>query len=179
MTPEERFWSKVNKQGPKRKHMKTRCWVWEAGIRKGTNRQGYKTGGYGTFWLDGKNVLAHRMSWYWKHGKWPELELDHVCRRRTCVRPSHLRLATRAENVLCGVSPSAKNARKQACKRNHPLIGNNLRINKKGARVCVECARMHGRENERKRRERMGDAYKEYERNRYPRRKAQRASANG
>ena len=179
MTPEERFWAKVNKRGPKRKSMKSRCWVWTGGIRKGTNRQGHKTGGYGTFWFEGKNVLAHRMSWFLKHGDWPSSDLDHRCRRRTCVRPSHLREATARENILCGRSPSAMNAKKEKCNEGHSLTGNNLRINSQGRRVCIECARRRGRENERKRRQRMGEAYKEYERARWPRRKEQRRVSHG
>lgn len=176
MTPEERFWSKVNKRGPKRKQMPTRCWVWTGAIRKGTNRQGYKTGGYGTFWLEGKNVLAHRAAWFFVKGAWPSGQLDHRCRRRTCVRPSHLRRATAKENVLWGVSPPAQNAKKKVCNKGHSLSGDNLRINSQGRRVCVICVRASGRENEKKRRQRMGEAYREYERARYPKRKAQRSA---
>lgn len=175
--PEERFWAKVNKQGPKRRWMKTRCWVWTAGTMKGFRKDGYEYAKYGHFHFEGKTVKAHRMAWYFKYGEWPSSQIDHLCRRHGCVRPSHLEDVTALVNIQRGKSPSAKNARKQTCKRNHPLIGNNLRINSKGARVCIECARMHGRINERKRREKMGAAYAEYERNRYPKRKAQRAAA--
>ena len=159
---EERFWLKVNKQGPKRKRMETRCWTWQAGCLKS---------GYGHFWMEGKTYKAHRAAWYFTFGKWPSEDLHHKCKRRECVRPSHLsEVKDKEHNDL---------HKKEFCKRNHPLSGENVWINPAGARVCLTCKRMHGRENERKRRERMGDAYKEYERNRYPRRKAQRASANG
>ena len=43
--------------------------------------------------------------WVWEdaHGKVPEgLEIDHLCGRRTCVRPDHLEVITHAENVRRG-----------------------------------------------------------------------------
>src|SRR5689334_10350161 len=46
-TPQERFFGLVEKGGP------GECWIW-----KGAKRP-Y---GYGNFWLEGKNVQAHRVS---------------------------------------------------------------------------------------------------------------------
>jgi len=78
----ERFWNKVDKTGS--------CWIWTASRNEG----------YGMFW-DGKlNQRAHRMAYQWMNGLIPEgLTIDHMCRVRSCVNPSHLRVLTNVENA--------------------------------------------------------------------------------
>ena len=82
-TPEERFWPKVDKTNT--------CWHWTA--KKTRN-------GYGQFYLDGSNILAHRVSYAWSVGQIPEgMEIDHICHNRACVNPDHMRLATHKQNA--------------------------------------------------------------------------------
>lgn len=69
--------------------MKTRCWEWMASSRNG----------YGNIWADGKVRLAHRTSWFLKHGRWPQLDLLHSCDNPGCVRLSHIREGTDADNM--------------------------------------------------------------------------------
>lgn len=81
--PEPLFWQKVEKSDG--------CWLW-TGSDDGK--------GYGKFRIAGKSYRAHRVSYEWTFGKIPDgREVDHVCRVRNCVNPSHLRLVTRAENL--------------------------------------------------------------------------------
>jgi hypothetical protein len=123
-TVEQRFWSKVDKT--------TSCWNWCAGK---TND------GYGGFWLKGRMLAAHRVSWNIAHGDDSipdDLIVDHICRNRSCVRPDHLRLLSNVENVMCGAGPAALNSRKTHCKRGHPLSGNNLYVNRT-RRHCKTC----------------------------------------
>lgn len=53
-------------------------------------------------WQDGgerHGVLAHRAAWTAIEGPVPiGMTLDHQCRHRTCVNPSHLRLLSNFEN---------------------------------------------------------------------------------
>jgi hypothetical protein len=77
-----------------RLHAKTNktetCWLWQ-GARSNF--------GYGNFSVRGKTVGAHRAAWEIVNGDIPEgLFIDHLCHTKNCVRPDHLRLATRKEN---------------------------------------------------------------------------------
>lgn len=79
----ERFWQKVNKAGD--------CWEWTA----------YRDrAGYGRFEVEGIPRLAHRVSFKMAFGSIPDgAEIDHTCHNPACVRPKHLRPATRSENA--------------------------------------------------------------------------------
>ncbi|GGQ10944.1 hypothetical protein GCM10010215_39980 [Streptomyces virginiae] len=66
-------------------------------------------GGYGRFWLNGRDVPAHRVAWEYKYGLISDgMELDHVylrgCRSKACVNTDHLELVTSAENNRRSVS---------------------------------------------------------------------------
>ena len=82
LTLEQRFKLKVRKTPV--------CWEWT----------GAKTRGYGQIGTGGKVQYAHRVSWELVNGQIPEgMFLDHRCGNRLCVRPDHLRLATRQQNA--------------------------------------------------------------------------------
>lgn len=77
----ERFWSKVNKTES--------CWEWTGAINHGYGV--YRTG-------DGKTARPHRLAFMEARGYLPPL-LDHACRNRKCLNPSHLRPATKSQNA--------------------------------------------------------------------------------
>lgn len=140
-----RFWTKVKDNGE--------CWEWQAAL----------TGdGYGAYWTEGKTAHAHRVSWTWEHPNNPipkDMVVDHICRNRKCVRPDHLRIIANVENVMCGLSNPALNARKTHCLHGHPLSGENLRIRPEGKRQCLICRLNHKRkQNERLRKVRHMEA---------------------
>ena len=55
--------------------------------------------GYGRIMVDGTRHAAHRFAWSVANGPIPAgAVIDHVCHNRACVEPTHLRLATAAEN---------------------------------------------------------------------------------
>jgi hypothetical protein len=66
------------------------CWIWVKHINEW---------GYGVKSIDSKPKAAHRVYYEQHVGPIPSgLQLDHLCRVRECVNPSHLEPVTAAEN---------------------------------------------------------------------------------
>ena len=56
--------------------------------------------GYIRLWNKGKRILAHRKAYQEAYGEVPKgLELDHICKNRSCANPVHLRVVTHTENM--------------------------------------------------------------------------------
>lgn len=139
-----RFWEKIDEHGPiPSVHPELgSCWIWQGGL----------TSGYGRFRIKNVKVLAHRFAYeLTTHCQVPdELELDHLCRVRSCVNPGHMEIVTKAENILRS-RPYHKQNLQTHCKRGHELFGDNLYLNPSGSRTCRICARESGRKSDRKR----------------------------
>jgi hypothetical protein len=133
---ELRFWTKVDATGI--------CWEWTAAKSKA---------GYGVIGLFHQKVgLAHRVAWELLVGPIPEgLELDHLCRNRSCVNPDHLEPVSHLTNARRGVRRfmpyelAAIKAARTECPRGHEFSTENTYTTKKGARVCRTCARNYQR----------------------------------
>jgi hypothetical protein len=68
------------------------CWLWTKAIDK--------RDGYGLVWRGPSPMKAHRVVYEAEVGPIPEgLVLEHRCRVRRCVRPSHLLPVTQSENL--------------------------------------------------------------------------------
>jgi hypothetical protein len=94
---QQRFWHYVNVLGPAPRHRPKlgHCWVWTGYISP--------IHGNGQHAVDGRMVSAYRWAYQRFVGPVPEeLELDHLCRNRACVRFSHLEPVTHLENVRRG-----------------------------------------------------------------------------
>ena len=123
----ERFWEKVKRGTPRS------CWLWLAST---------KFGGYGQVaWREGGeqyNTGAHRVAYELSVGLIPVgLDIDHLCRNRLCVNPSHLEIVTRRVNLLRGFGHPGNNARKSCCPRGHPYDKTVPTPNGRGRRCSI------------------------------------------
>lgn len=93
--------------------------------------------------------LAHRVMYVAANGPIPDgLTIDHLCERRACCNPAHLRAVPHRENVLRSrTNPAAINARRETCKHDHPLL-----TDKNGKRYCQPCRNASSGKRRRRRR---------------------------
>lgn len=118
---EQRFWTFVDRGADG-----VGCWLWTGKL---------DPNGYARMWVKPKTLYAHRFAYELVIGPIPEgLTLDHRCRVRHCVNPSHLAPETLADNVRLARSA---NAEKVNCPRGHVLDI----VNSNGARECSVCKR--------------------------------------
>lgn len=132
--PVVRFWENVDKNGPTpvfRPELGP-CWVWTGILYRN---------GYGRHTVRREQRLAHRFSYALKHELAGNAELDHRCRNRACVRPSHLEPVTHRVNLLRGDTIAARNAAQTHCPQNHAYAGANLYVDPRGHRQCRACRR--------------------------------------
>ena len=131
-SPEERFWPRVNKNGPLWNG--TPCWLWTGAKNKL---------GYGRFSLGGwhgKLIGAHVFAYVQLVGPIPDgLEPDHLCRNPSCVNPAHLEPVTHSINLQRGLTGKIKNPQtaKTHCPKGHPYDY----VNRQGKRECRTCHR--------------------------------------
>lgn len=137
----DRFWSRVVVDET------SDCWVWVGS--RGRD-------GYGRTRVRESSQLAHRVAFAtWAEPLRKGLQLDHLCRVRSCINPKHLEQVTARENVRRGVAPPAVQAKRTVCVRGHPLNGPDARLYAGQAgkhRQCIVCRaiRDHARYRRRK-----------------------------
>lgn len=125
------------------------CWPWPGRL----NAKGYGTVRVQTD-NGGLSTVAHRAIWLaTRKAVIPTgYNLDHICCRKDCVNPDHLRVLTARGNTLGGGSVSALNARKTHCVNGHPFDATNTRYREtvtpagkvERRRRCIACMKATG-----------------------------------
>jgi hypothetical protein len=144
-TTEERFWAKVDKDGPvpevfwnpnEDRYQPADvsvggCWLWTA------SRLRFGHGSFGA--VPGSTVLAHRFAYELLVGSVPDdMAVEHLCRNPPCVNPGHLEVITHTENNRRGFTEFV--ARTQ-CAYGHKLTPENCYYRKPGRPLCRQCRR--------------------------------------
>jgi hypothetical protein len=146
MTLPDKFWKRVNKNGPipvNRPDLGP-CHIWTAG--KDSN-------GYGQWWINGKTVRVYISTYEDMYGPIPKgLVTDHLCREHSCCNPAHLETVTNAENIRrgdlreIGKITGAMQRAKTHCPHGHPYDEKNTKIGKNPnggtRRSCRACGRI-------------------------------------
>lgn len=130
MTPaEENFWAQVDLVGDERS-----CWLW-LGSTGGGRTKLFARGEYGRLSFNGKMEYAHRLAYRLTRGEIPTgRELDHLCRTKLCVRPSHLAAVSHAVNVRRWA------AQIRRCPLGHPYDETSTYVRREnGWRQCKTC----------------------------------------
>lgn len=82
----KRFWSKVIISDD----YINQCWIWT----------GYINNGYGSVYVNGKQIRAHIFSYQSYNGPFlKNLLIRHTCDIKTCVNPNHLLIGTHQDNM--------------------------------------------------------------------------------
>jgi hypothetical protein len=120
------------------------CYIWMGALG---------SSGYGQISVEGKRLQVHNVTYEQLVGPIPDgMQLDHLCRVRSCWRPDHLELVTPRENTLRGIGPSAVNARRTHCINGHAFTEDNTYYyrgrRQHDRRFCRQCnaARRNKRE---------------------------------
>lgn len=117
----------------------TGCYLW-IGAQKGRSKMPY-----GSFYLKGKNIGAHRAAWILYKGSIENKNIFvcHKCDNPLCVNIEHLFLGTAADNARdMAIKKRSRGQKKTHCPVGHALVGENLYIAPKTKmRGCKACRR--------------------------------------
>lgn len=127
--PVDKFWDKILPEP------NSGCWLWIGKI----NSKGYGRHQFGG--RQGKEVQAHRFSYELNCASIPDgLDLDHLCRVRCCVNPTHLEPVTRQVNISrSDLIGKWKRTRPTHCKWGHEFTPQNTWVDKHNYWHCRKC----------------------------------------
>ena len=113
------------------------CWLWVSST--------HPTLGYAMLRYKSQTLLAHRVSYELHNGSIPDGKvIDHLCRVRCCVNPSHLEAVSQKTNVHRGFSVTKFHGIKTHCAAGHSfdIVNTYIRPDRtgRGCRICRQAA---------------------------------------
>lgn len=128
----------------------TGCLIWDAGKDKR---------GYGYVYVDRNSMFAHRwMFEKFRHSLNPNLELNHICNKSSCMNPWHLEEVSHSRNMKYSFETTNRRVGQEYITENttyfrcgHEFLLKNIGVNKKGNKFCRACHRLHNKNNSRNR----------------------------
>jgi len=130
----ERFFEKV--------HTGSGCWEWQGSLAPN---------GYGQFFRPEGSRQAHRIAWEYENGPIENgLHVCHTCDNRKCVRPSHLFLGTRSDNMKDMVAKQRHNtspgcrAMLKVRKVNRGVNNHECKLTEEQAMIAKACPQTRG-----------------------------------
>ena len=108
------------------------CWI-----------SGYSVGSHGYAqigWREGDRTTmttAHRVAWWGANRQpiEPGMTIDHICRRRQCINPLHLRLLSNSANASDNGQVKTNAEVGRLCRKGHPLVAQST----DGRAYCRQC----------------------------------------
>ena len=138
------FWSKVEV-------LATGCWEWRGKLN---------ADGYGYILVGSRSdqsrkyVFAHRFAFERFRGSIPAgEEIDHLCKHRSCVNPTHLQSLSHLENVRRSGAAEAHRQQMRArtqCRNGHDYNQSNVYLYR-GKRYCRACRKKSELKRQRRR----------------------------
>ena len=126
----DRFWEKVNKDGPIIRPDLGPCWIWTA-----ATASGYGIFGNGTHT---GHLQAHAFSWELHYGPRNWLWVLHRCDNPPCVNPAHLFLGTHADNMRDMAAKGRHGAKPGIARYNPKLTAEDvMEIRRRSAETAV------------------------------------------
>lgn len=119
----------------KKQKRETDCWIWAYAVN---------SNGYGHLRKDKKIIEAHKFMYEQIIGKVPaNCELDHVCKNKLCVNPTHLEPVSHAENCRRGkqtklTKENVKEIRRLSAKLSHQKIADKFKVSRQSISLILQ-----------------------------------------
>lgn len=129
----DRFWDKTTPVTDTSRYVDSPCWLWTGSV----TRVGYARLGF-----PGRPDAAHRTAYEYCAGPiGADLDIDHLCRVRSCVNPNHLEPKTRRDNLRQYMLQDGVKYGATHCKHGHEFTEANTHVDKLNRRRCKACDR--------------------------------------
>ena len=119
----------------KKEKRKTDCWIWPYSIN---------SNGYGNMGRNKKVIEAYKFFYQEVVGPIPaNCELDHLCKNKLCVNPSHLEPVSHAENCRRGkqtklTKNNVKEIRRLSSTLSHRLIADKFGVSRQSISYILQ-----------------------------------------